>query len=103
MKKKNTRKEIWDQWQRGEKAGLSGLTIWNFKHPSIRGDSVTAFPLNMIDLFPDLSENGVSLLKQWAKIITLTKVNENRTVSSNLLQSVLMAEDLCPPNATYSD
>lgn len=57
----------------------------------------------MIDLFPDLPENGVSLLKQWAKIITLTKVNENRTVAPNLLQSVLMAEDLCPPNATYSD
>lgn len=57
----------------------------------------------MIDLLPDLSGNGVSLLKQWAKIITLTRVNENRTVASNLLQSVLMAEDLCPPNATYSD
>ncbi|KUL90351.1 hypothetical protein ZTR_02146 [Talaromyces verruculosus] len=47
-------------------------------------------------------ENAISLSKEWANSITAQLSNQNRTVADNLLRSLLLTENICPVNGSYS-
>lgn len=46
--------------------------------------------------------NAISLSKEWANSITTQISNQNRTVADNLLRSLLLTENICPVNGSYT-
>jgi hypothetical protein len=43
------------------------------------------------------------LSKDWANSITSQTSNQNRTVADNLLRTLLLTDNICPPNGIYSN
>ncbi|KAL3707433.1 hypothetical protein TMatcc_005412 [Talaromyces marneffei ATCC 18224] len=46
--------------------------------------------------------DAVALSKEWANSITSQISNQNRTVADNLLRSLLLTENVCPVNGSYT-
>jgi hypothetical protein len=58
---------------------------------------------DFLNTVAEWAPHAVSISKDWANSITSEVSNQNRTVADNLLRTVLLTENVCPPNGSYPE